>query len=222
MLRHFDSELKELKDLLLRIGAMAEESIIRSVDALKNRDRDAAVRLIEKDAEVDALELVIDEKCIDLIARHQPMAGDLRFITTAMKLNAELERIADLSVDIAQRTLSIADKPMLKPLEYIPRMGEIAKKMVHDAIDALIASDAEIAKAVVLADNEADALKHKAYDVLVNEYIAKNGAIADRAVPLLLASRHLERICDHAANMAEDIIYMVNAKVVRHHPEKLR
>jgi len=222
MQRHFDTELKELKDLLLRIGAMAEESIIRSVDALKNLDREAATRLIEKDAEIDKLELIIDETCIDLIARHQPMAKDLRFITTAMKLNAELERIADLSVDIAQRTLSIADKPILKPLEYIPRMGGIAKKMVHDAIDAFINSDVALAKSIVLADNEADVLKHKVYNVLVNDYIVKNGATADRAVPLLLASRHLERICDHAANMAEDIIYMVNAKVVRHHPEELQ
>ena len=221
MHRHFDEELKELKDLLLRMGAMAEDAIIRSVESLKALDKEAAVRLIEKDSEIDSLELVIDEKCIDLIAKHQPMAGDLRFITTAMKLNAELERIADLSVDIAQRTLSLADKPMLKPLEYIPRLGEIAKSMVHDAIDSFINSDAELAKKVVRSDNEADILKHTAYRVLVNDYIMKDGSTADRAVPLLLVSRHLERICDHAVSMAEDIIYMVNAKVVRHHPEEL-
>jgi len=221
MHRHFDEELKDLNELLLRMGAMAEEAIIRSVEALKALDALAAKAVIDKDAGVDKLELEIDEKCIDLIARHQPMAGDLRFLTTAMKLNAELERIADLSVDIAQRTLALADKPPLKPLEFIPRMGEIAGRMVRDAINSFINHDAELARKVVLADNEADILKHQVYKVLVEDYIMKDGSSADRAVPLLLVSRHLERICDHAASMAEDIIYMINAKVVRHHPEEL-
>ncbi len=222
MERHFDEELRELKEQLLRMGALAEEAVYRSVEALKNRDKDAAAGIIERDAEMDRLELVIDEKCIDLIARHQPMAGDLRFITTGMKLNVELERIADLSVDIAQRTLDIADKPLLKPLIDIPRMGEIAKGMIHDAIGSFIEKDAELAKRVVLSDNEADNLKRKVEKELICDYMMRDGSTADRAVPLLLAARHLERVCDHAASMAEDIIYMIDAKVVRHHPEELK
>lgn len=222
MERHFDEELRELKEQLLRMGALAEEAVCRSVEALKNRDRAAAAAVIENDAVLDRLELVIDEKCIDLIARHQPMAGDLRFITTGMKLNVELERIADLSVDIAQRTLDIADKPLLKPLIDIPKMGEIAKGMIHDAISSFIEKDAELAKRVVLSDSEADDLKRRVEKELICDYMMKDGATADRAVPLLLAARHLERICDHAVSMAEDIIYLVNAKVVRHHPEELK
>jgi phosphate transport system protein len=150
------------------------------------------------------------------------MAGDLRFITTAIKLNAELERIGDLAVDVAQRAVAISEKPLLKPLVDIPRLAAAAERMTGEAIQAFIKSDIELAKKVVLSDTEADELKRAVEKELVYGYMMKDGTTSDRAVPLLLAARHLERICDHAVSMSEDIIYMVSAVVVRHHPEELK
>lgn len=221
MIRHFDEELKELHKEILKMGIMVQEEIHRSVEALKNRDRKMADSVIGCDPKIDQLELDIDERCIDLIARHQPMAGDLRFITTGMKINAELERIADIAVDIAQRVMEIADKPLLKPLIDIPELSKIAQNMVKDAIDAFVKKDVELAKKVVLSDSEADKLRNRVSDELTNEYLSRDPKTADRAVPLLLIARYLERICDHTTNIAEDVIYMVQGKVVKHHPEKL-
>lgn len=221
MATHFDEELNELNNEILKMSAFAEESIFKSIESLKNRDKKMAQSVMDNDVQVDALELKIDEKCIDLIARHQPVAQDLRFITTGMKLNAELERIADLAVDICQRVLELVDKPLLKPLIDIPRLSTIAQKMVHNAIEAFIKKDASLAKKVILSDSEADQLRNHVQEELVNDYMVRDAATVSRAIPLLLITRHLERICDHATNIAEDIVYMVEAKVVKHHPEKL-
>jgi len=222
MQRHFDEELKELYTEILKMGALAQEAIFKSVEALKSRDKSLAQGVISADDKIDDLELTIDEHCIDLIARHQPMAGDLRFITTGMKINAELERIADLAVDIAQRDLDLIDKPLLKPLIDIPKLAAIAQDMVHNAIDSFVNKDAGLARKVIAADSEADKLRNAIKDELVNDYMARDPKSADRAVPLLLISRHLERICDHSTNIAEDVIYLVEAKVVKHHPEELK
>lgn len=221
MERHIDEELKELHKDILRMGALAQEAIHNSIEALKNRDKTQAQEVINADNRVDELELSIDERCIDLIARYQPMAGDLRFIATGMKINAELERIADLAVDICQRVLELADKPLLKPLVDIPKLSMIAQSMVRDAIDSFVKKDPELAKKVVLSDSEADALRNCVNDELVNDYMGKDASTAGRAVPLFLIARHLERICDHATNIAEDAVYMVEAKVVKHHRAEL-
>lgn len=220
--RHFDEELAQLKGDILRMGAMAQAAIAAAVEALKSRDAAAAQRVIDSDVGMDSLELVIDDKCLDLIALHQPMAGDLRFITTAIKLNAELERIGDLAVDVAQRALDLSGKPELKPLVDIPRLAETAGRMTGQAIEAFVNGDTELAKRVVLSDPEADDLKRKVERELIHDYMMRDASTADRAVPLLLAARHLERVCDHAVSMAEDIVYMVSAVVVRHHPEELK
>jgi phosphate transport system protein len=219
--RHFDDELKELHKSILKMAAMAQEAIHKSVEALKDRDKKQAQSIIDEDDKIDKLELYIDEKCIDLIACHQPMAGDLRFITTGMKINSELERIADLAVDIAQRVLELADKPLLKPLIDIPKLSTIAQKMIGDAIDAFVNKDTGLAKKVVLSDSEADRLRNLVQQELINDYMSKDPTTACRAVPLLLIARHLERICDHTTNIAEDVIYMVEGKVVKHRPEEL-
>ncbi|MBF0494659.1 MAG: phosphate signaling complex protein PhoU [Candidatus Omnitrophica bacterium] len=221
MQRHFDEELKELNQEILKMGILAEESIQRSVEALKNRDKKMAEAVINEDARVDQLELDIDEKCIDLIARYQPIAGDLRFIAIGMKLNAELERIADIAVDIAQRVLEIADKPQLKPLIDIPKLTTIAQNMVKMSVDAFLKKDVKLAKEVILSDSDADQLRNLIQRELIEDYMAKDGSTAHRAIQYLLVARFLERICDHATNIAEDVIYMVHAEVVRHHPEKL-
>ncbi len=222
MERHFDHELKELNNDILRMGAFAEEAIYKSVEALKNRDRALAQDVINNDTNVDQLELAIDEKCIDLIARYQPMAKDLRFITTGMKINNELERIADIAVDIAQRTLEIVDKPLLKPLVDIPKLTLVAQNMIKSAIDSFVKGDISLARNVLLSDTEADQLRNLIQKELIEDYMVKDGATAPRAVQLLLIARFLERICDHVTNIAEDVIYMIQAKVVKHHPERLQ
>lgn len=221
MQRHFDEELQQLKNDILKMGALAQEAIVKAADALKARDKAAAQKVVDADVEMDRLELAIDDKCLDLIVLHQPMAKDLRFITTAIKLNAELERIGDLAVDVAQRAIAISDKPMLKPLVDIPKLAEVAQRMIAGAIESFIKGDTALARKVVLSDPEADTLKRAVEKELIYDYMMKDGTTSDRAVPLLLAARHLERVCDHAVSMAEDIIYMVDAKVVRHHPEEL-
>ena len=222
MERHFDHELVGLKKELLKMGAFAEEAIYKSIEALKKGDAALAVNVIDNDKNVDELELAIDEKCIDLIARYQPMAKDLRFITTGMKINSELERIADIAVDIAQRTLEIVDKPLLKPLIDIPKLAAIAQNMVKTAIDSFVKSDIELARKVLNSDPEADQLRNRIQKELIEDYMAKDSSTAPRAVQLLLIARFLERICDHTTNIAEDVIYLVQAEVVRHHPEKFK
>jgi len=222
MERHLDQELNDLNQDILKMGVYAEESIYRSIEALKNRDKALAKQVIDNDNNIDKLELAVDEKCIDLIARYQPMAKDLRLITTGMKLNAELERIADIAVDIAQRALEIVDKPLLKPLVDIPSLAQVAQGMVKMAIDSFVKGDIELAKKVLLSDSEADRLRNIIQEELINDYMVKDASTAPRAVQLLLIARFLERICDHATNIAEDVIYMVQAEVVRHHPEKFK
>jgi len=222
MERHLDQELKELNKDILKMGAYTEEAIFKSVEAVKNRDRYLAKSVVDNDANIDKLELAVDERCIDLIARYQPMAKDLRFITTGMKINAELERIADIAVDIAQRTLEIIDKPLLKPLVDIPKLAAVAQNMVKIAIDSFVKEDIGLAKKVLLSDPEADNLRNLIQKELIEDYMLKDASTAPRAVQLLLIARFLERICDHTTNIAEDVIYMVQAEVVRHHPEKIQ
>jgi len=222
MERHFDHELKELKNDILKMGAFAEEAIYKSIEALKNRNGALAKSVIDNDVNVDTLELAIDEKCIDLIARYQPMAKDLRFITTGMKINAELERIVDIAVDIAQRTLELVDKPLLKPLIDIPKLTVVAQNMIKMAIDSFVKGDIKLAKKVLSSDSDADQLRNLIQKELTEDYMVKDGSTAPRAVQLLLIARFLERICDHTTNIAEDVIYMVRAEVVKHHPEKLQ
>ena len=221
MERHFDLELADLKKNIVAMGTLAQEAIHKSIEALKTREKGLAKSVIDDDVNIDRLELRIDEKCIDLIARYQPMAKDLRLIATGMKINAELERIADLAVDIAQRTLELVDKPLLKPLIDIPKLTAVAQNMITMAIESFVNGDIELAKRVVLSDPEADRLRNAIQEELINDYMVKDGATAPRAVQLLLIARFLERICDHTTNIAENVIYMVQAEVVKHHPERL-
>ena len=221
MERIFDEELKQLRQYILTMASLVEEAILKSVEALKQRDKTLAEAVISSDKKIDELENKIDEFCLDLIALRQPVAQDLRFITMAMQSDADLERIADLAVDIAQRAEELIAQPPLKQLIDIPKLAEIAQKMVKEAIDAFINKDVELAKKVVFTDREADALRDLIQKELIYDYMVKDGSTAPRAVPLILVTRHLERICDHATNIAEDVIYMTDAKMVRHHPEKL-
>ncbi|MDD5115889.1 MAG: phosphate signaling complex protein PhoU [Candidatus Omnitrophica bacterium] len=222
MERHFDTELADLKSDILQMGDLVEESIIDSVGALKDLNKGRAERVIVEDKTIDEYELKIDEECLDLLALRQPMAVDLRFITMAMKISTDLERMADLAVDISQRVLELADKPpLLKPLVDIPKLTLLAQRMTRDVIKSFISKDVELAKEVIFCDKEADRLRDCVQEELLNDYISKDKETISRAIPLILVARHLERICDHATNIAEDVIYMVEALVVKHHIEKL-
>ena len=222
MERHFDQELEDLKKELLKMGALVEGEIFESIEALKNLSTERANKVISDDKVIDELENEIDERCLDLLALRQPMAVDLRFITMSLKISTDLERIADLAVDIAQRVLELVGKPLLKPLIDIPKLTILAEQMVKDALDSFVNKDADLAGRVILLDSEADRLRNLVQKELVEDYMSKDSSTAPRSVPLLLIARHLERICDHATNIAEDVIYMVNAKVVKHHPEEIK
>ena len=222
MERHLDQELSDLKKELLKMGALAETAIFESAEALKDLSLERANKVISDDKVIDELENAIDERCLDLLALRQPMTVDLRFITMSMKISTDLERIADLAVDIAQRVLDLVGKPLLKPLIDIPKLTTLAQQMVKDALDSFVNKDADLAGKVILLDNEADRLRNLVQKELIEDYMSKDSSTAPRAVPLLLIARHLERICDHTTNIAEDVIYMVNAKVVKHHPDKLK
>jgi phosphate transport system protein len=221
MKRHLDIELTELQKLILTMSSLTEESIARSLDALQGLDKDKAARVIAEDIKVNELEVQIDDKCLHLIALYQPAAMDLRFIAMAMKMCTDLERIADLAVNICQRVLDIADLPQLKPLIDIPKLARLAQSMLHESVDAFVNKDVALAKRVILRDDEADHLRDLVQSELINDYLAKDPSTAPRAVALILVARYLERICDHTTNVAEDVIYMVKADMVKHHPEVL-
>jgi len=202
------------------MGSLAEAAINEAVEALRSLDGKRAQTVINNDSVVDALENTIDEKCLDLLALQQPMAVDLRFVTMVMQISTDIERIADLAVDIAQRVLELVDKPLLKPLVDIPSLSTVAQKMVKEVLTAFVNKDTALAQQVIACDAQADELRNKIARELIEDYMMKDSLTAPRAVPLLLVSRHLERICDHATNIAEDVIFMVSARVVKHHGEK--
>lgn len=222
MEHHFHEKLDEFKQTILKMAVLVEESIYRAIESLRELDSSKAQMVIENDKRIDTFENEIEEMGIELLALERLFAVDLRFVTTGMKINAELERIADLSVNIAQRVLELCEhKPLLKPLIDIPRLSENARMMVKDAITAFVNHDEELAKKVIFADTTSDKYRNEVQRELIYDYMSKDGSCAPKAVPLLLIARHLERISDHATYIAEDIIYMVRAKVVKHHPEKL-
>ncbi|MBC7360977.1 MAG: phosphate signaling complex protein PhoU [Candidatus Aminicenantes bacterium] len=222
MTRYFDEELLELNKKILEMSAKVEAAIGNSIKALRELSREKAEAVIKEDDRIDRMELEIEEKCLNLIALYQPAAADLRFIVMSMKITTDLERIADLAVDISQRVLEIADQPLLKPLIDIPKLATLAQGMVKDAINSFVNKDPELARSVILRDSEADELRNLVQSELINDYMRKDPESAPRAVALLLVARHLERICDHATNISEDVIYMVKAEVVKHHPESLK
>ncbi|MBZ0167673.1 MAG: phosphate signaling complex protein PhoU [Candidatus Omnitrophica bacterium] len=214
--RHLDEELEAIKTDLLKMAVMVEEAIHLSIQALIKQDARMASRIIAQDKEIDEMENRIEERIIDALALFQPFAGDLRFMTTAMHINTELERIADLTVNISQRVLELSDQPILKPLIDIPRLGAQAKFMVRSAIDSFVKHDEKMALDVIMADKTANQLRTLVIQELIYDYMVKDSATVTRAVPLLLLTRDLERICDHAAAIAEDVIYMVQARMVKH------
>ena len=217
--QHFESEMQALKNRLLNMGAMVEERVHRAIQALMERNLEAAEEIARGDQEVNELQIEIDERCLRLFALQQPMASDLRLITAAMKINADLERIGDQAVNIAEQSIRILDQPPLKAMIDLPRMAEIAERMTRESLDAFVRKDATLARAILKRDDEVDELKDHVFRVLLTYMMADPGTI-ERALSLILVSRHLERIADHATNIAEDVIFLVEAKDVRHHHQE--
>jgi phosphate transport system protein len=215
MQRHFHEELEALKQTLLAMGGLVEDQIRRVMAALLERDSELAQEVIDRDRQVNAYDVEVDEKCVELLALHQPTAGDLRFITTAMKIVTDLERIGDQAVNIGQRTLELNREPQLKPYIDLPRMAERAQRMVKESLDAFVARDTELARQVCAADAEVDAFKEQIFRELLTFMMGDTTTIP-RAIRLILISRFLERVADHATNIAEMVIYMVESKMVRH------
>lgn len=213
--RIFDSEMDELKDIILKMGIMVQGLIQKSVESLKNLDRNMAEEVVRDDENVDRLELEIDEKVIQLIALRQPEASDLRFLMTGMRISNDLERIGDLAEDVAQRAIDLSGQPLLKPLVDIPKMAKLTQDSVALALDAFINRDSSKAKEIWAKEREVDKLRDAVHDELV-DLMAKDGSTVPRAIPLLLISRHIERMSDHATNIAEDVVFMVEAKVIKH------
>jgi phosphate transport system protein len=215
MARQKEQDLEALKERVLKMGGFVEEAIKKSVTALVERDRNLAIEVIDGDAIVNNYDVEIEEECIRFLAIWQPSGSNLRFITTAIKIITDLERMGDLAVDIGERTIELNDEPPLKPYIDIPRMAEAAQKMLKDSLDAFVARDAALALNVCAADDFVDNLNHQIFNELL-VYMLQDPKNISRAVRLTYITKYLERIADHATNIAEMVVYMVQGKVIRH------
>ena len=215
MSRHFHEELEALKQTLLAMGGLVEDQIRHVMQALVDRDDALATEVIERDRQVNAYDVEVDEQCVELLALHQPAAGDLRFITTAMKIVTDLERIGDQAVNIGQRVIELNREPQLKPYIDLPRMAARAQAMVKESLDAFVARDTALARQVRAEDDEVDALKEQIFRELLT-FMMEDPRSIPRAIRLILISRCMERVADHATNIAEMVIYLVEGKMVRH------
>ena len=213
--RHFDEELEELKSTLLRMAGLAEDQIDKALTALITRDSTLAREVIERDRAVNTLDVEIDEECIRLLALHQPAARDLRLVTTAMKISTELERISDLAENISERAIELNEEPQLKPYIDIPMMGKLARAMVKESIDAFVKDDSTVARKVLTDDDFVDDLMEQIFRELLTFMIEDTRTIT-RAIRLSFIAKYLERIADHATNIAELVVYLVEGKIIRH------
>lgn len=211
----FDDELQHIKGKILHMGSLVEAAIKDSVTSLVERDNTLASTVIDNDHIVNTIDVEIDEESIRLIALRQPMASDLRLLTTAMKITTDLERMGDLAVNIAERALELNDEPILKPYIDIPRMREIAQGMTRDALNAFIRKDPHLAKDVILRDDEVDRLKQAILRELAT-FMVRDPKTVSRAMKISFVAQYLERIADHATNIAEMVIYLVEGKIIRH------
>jgi phosphate transport system protein len=217
--RHFEEVEDELKYRLLHMGSLVEEMIHLAVVSLVDRKKEPLEKVYQHEREVNQLHIEIDDRCFKLLALFQPTATDLRLIMGAIKINSDLERIGDQAVNISQTTEVLLRYPQLeKKLFDIPRMAELAKKMVKDSLDAYVKRDVALARAVVAKDEEEDRLKSEAFNILL-QLMQTDSSAVNRGLSLILISRNLERIADHATNIAEDVIFMVLGKDIRHHSE---
>ena len=217
--RHFQEELEQLKTRLLEMGGLAEEQVRLAVKALMDRDRDLVELALHGDDPVNRMHIEIDSRCFTLLALHQPMAVDLRAIVAAVKINTDLERVGDLAINIAEAARRYAQHAPVKKLIDIPRMATIAQSMLRDSLDAFVRRDTALAQLVLNEDDKLDDLKTQIFRELLT-YMLQDPTTIEPSLDLILISRHLERIGDHATNIAEDVIFMVSARDVRHHADE--
>jgi phosphate transport system protein len=215
---HFQEELDHLKSRLLEMGGLSEDRVRSAIKALVDRDAALVDEVLEGDGPINQLHIEIDSRCVRLLALHQPMAVDLRSILSAVKINTDLERVGDLAINIAEAARRYLGHPPVKELIDIPRMAEIAHGMLRDALDSFVRRDTELAQQVLDADDGLDALKTQVFRELLT-YMLQDPHTIEPSLDLILVSRHLERIGDHATNIAEDVIFMVSARDVRHHAQ---
>ena len=213
--REFERELQEIKEGLLYLGAMIETAIVRAINALMDRDTELARKVICDDNEIDQLDVEIEDKCIRVLALRQPTARDLRFITTAIKINGHLERIGDMAVNIAEKVIFLNEEPQMKPYIDIPRMAGIAQGMVRESLDSLVNEDVDLATKVRRDDETIDDLNDQIFRELLT-YMMEDARTIHRALIISQISKSLERISDHAVGIADMVIYMVTGKTVRH------
>jgi phosphate transport system protein len=215
MQRHFDRDIEELKDLILRMGAMVEDSMSRSIRALLERDTELAGKVIAQDDAIDRMEVTIDEKTIELIAKMQPAATDLRFVAAVMKIAPELERIADLAQDVCERVIELNREPMLRPIVQLPHLAQEAQTMVRQALDAFVRGDAQLARAVIAHDDVVDQLTEDSFRTLLT-YMLENPRNIAPAIRLTFIGKYFERMADGATNICEMVVYLVEGKVIKH------
>lgn len=215
MERHLDVELSDLKKKLLLMGGSVESQLQDVLQAMTERDSDLAIRVVENDLVINTLDLEIDETCLGLLALHHPKAGDLRFITTTMKISAELERMGDLAENIAERVIELNKEPLLKPYIDIPRMAERTIQMVKECLDAFVNRDATLARKVCRDDDYVDDLTEQLFRELVS-FMLEDPRTVTRAARLTFVGKYYERIADHATNIAELVVYLVEGKIIRH------
>jgi phosphate transport system protein len=220
-LRHFSLELEGLHGRLLQMGGLVESAIRKSIRSLVDRDKNVADQVFQDEERINQLEIEIDNLGTRLLALHQPVARDLRFLTAALKINTDLERMGDLAVNIAERALSLMAAPPIKPLIDIPKMASLVEAMLLRSLDAFVKGDAEIARTVLMSDDEVDDLRDVVYKELVT-FMQQDPTSVQCAVDLMFVARDLERIADHATNIAEDVVYLVQGIDIRHRAFEMR
>jgi len=220
MVRHFEQDLDALRGLVLQMGGAAEAIVQKSVEALKRRDAALCKEVIADDRMLDRMEIDIEERCVSLLARQQPMAGDLRFITAALKISNDLERVGDHAVNIAENAQRLAAEPPLKPLVDIPRMADLASGMLREALDAFVRGDAHRARKLCERDDLVDDLNDQLFRELLTYMIEKPENVT-RAMELILVARNLERVADLATNVAEEVVFIAEARIIKHNVEEM-
>lgn len=217
-MRHFVEELEQLKSKLLEESALVESAIYRSVLAVVQKDEALANEVLKNEIRVNEIEIEIDDVAVSLLALQQPMATDLRFIIAAIKINNDLERMGDLAVKIAERALSLLHEPIVKPMIDIPHIAALVQSMVRKSLDALVTRDADLARSVLASDNAVDDLRNASFHELIS-FMERDPGNVRQAIDLLSVVRNLERIADHATNIAEDVLFLAKGIDVRHHAE---
>ncbi|MBW1702856.1 MAG: phosphate signaling complex protein PhoU [Deltaproteobacteria bacterium] len=215
MERHLQKEIEKLKKKILSLGAMVEERVRMAIQARETRNGDLATKIIDADREIDEIEVEIEEECLKVLALHQPVAVDLRFISAVIKINNDLERIGDEAVNIAERVINISKRPPVTVPFDFSVMAEKTEAMLKGSLDALVNLDVDLAYKICLLDDEVDEINHSIYDK-IKEAISRQPDRVGYLINLLLISRHLERIADHATNIAEEVIYMIEGEISRH------